>query len=52
MKFMNKVIARGIMEISKLAKQVAESSPNTVSTFLYYEPKVPDVILKRLSDED
>ena len=41
MKFMNKVIARGIMEISKLAKQVAESSPNTVSTFLYYEPKAP-----------
>ena len=49
---MNKVIVRGIKEISRLAKQIAESSPNTVSTFLYYEPKVPDVILKRLSDED
>ena len=42
---MNKVIARGIKEISKLAKQVAESSPNTVSTFLYYEPKAPKGIL-------
>lgn len=45
---MNKVIARGIMEISKLAKQVAESSPNTVSTFLYYEPKIYDVIAKKV----
>lgn len=38
---MKKVLTRGI---SKVAKQIAEESPNIVSTFLYYEPTVAEVI--------
>lgn len=45
---MNKVIARGIKEISKIAKQVAENSPNTISAFLYYEPKAPRGIMEKI----
>lgn len=43
---MKKVLTRGIEKISKAAKKVAEESPNTVSTFLYYEPKAPEKISK------
>lgn len=44
---MKKVLTRGIEEISKIAKKIAVESPNTVSTFLYYEPKAPEKIKKR-----
>ena len=47
MKFMNKVVAKGIRGISKIAKQVAENSANAVSTFLYYEPKASETIKKK-----
>jgi len=38
---MKKVLIRGLEKLNNLAKKVAESSTNTVSTFLYYEPKAP-----------
>lgn len=44
---MKKVLTRGIEKISKAAKKVAEESPNTVSTFLYYEPKMPKEVKKQ-----
>lgn len=47
---MNRVLARGIKEIGKIAKQVAENSPNTVSAFLYYEPKTPEEIAKKIKE--
>lgn len=43
---MKKVLTRGIEEISKIAKKIAIESPNTVSTFLYYEPKAPKDLRK------
>ena len=43
---MKKVLTRGIEEISKVAKKIAEESPNIVSTFLYYEPKAPKNLRK------
>ena len=38
---MKKIITKGIDKINKISKKIAEESPNTVSTFLYYEPKMP-----------
>lgn len=38
---MKKVLIRGMEKVTKIAKKVAEESPNTVSAFLYYEPKSP-----------
>lgn len=38
---MKKILTRGIDTISKVAKKIAVESPNTVSTFLYYELKAP-----------
>ncbi|MBU5428235.1 cyclic lactone autoinducer peptide [Tissierella pigra] len=43
---MKKVLIKSIDKISKTAKKIAEESPNTVSTFLYYEPKAPKSIKK------
>ncbi|WMM24595.1 cyclic lactone autoinducer peptide [Tissierella sp. MB52-C2] len=43
---MKKVLIKSIDKISKVAKKIAEESPNTVSTFLYYEPKAPKSIRK------
>lgn len=41
---MKKAIIRGIDKFSKSAKKIAIQSPNTVSTFLFYEPKAPESI--------
>ena len=43
---MKNVITRGIDKISKVAKKIAVESPNTVSAFLYYEPKAPKNLKK------
>lgn len=43
---MKKVLSKGIEKMGKVAKKIAEESPNTISTFLYYEPKAPKALKK------
>lgn len=43
---MKKVLSKGMEKIAKVAKKVAEESPNTMSAFLYYEPKAPKALKK------
>lgn len=44
---MKKIMNRGMKSIENLAKKVAEESPNTLSGYLYYEPKMPDSLKKK-----
>ncbi|NLY46163.1 MAG: cyclic lactone autoinducer peptide [Tissierella sp.] len=44
---MKKLMNKGLKKMNNIAKKVAEDSPETLSVFIFYEPKMPES-LKRL----
>lgn len=45
---MKKIMKHGMKSIENLAKKVAKESPNTLSGYLYYEPKMPEGLKKNV----
>ena len=45
---MEKILIKGRDKLNKISKQIAEGSPNTVSTFFFYEPKMPKEVRKEM----
>lgn len=44
------IVFKQVEKMTKLAKKVGEESPNTISAFLYYEPKTPEAITKKIKE--
>lgn len=44
---MKKLINKGVRKMNNIAKKVAEESPDTLSFFLFYEPKMPEGVKKQ-----
>ena len=39
---MKNLMNKGLKKMNNMAKKVAEDSPETLSVFIFYEPKMPD----------
>lgn len=44
---MKKLMNKGLRKMNRIAKKVADESPDTLSVFIFYEPKMPEGLNKR-----
>lgn len=43
---MKNLMNKGLKKMNNMAKKVAEDSPETLSVFIFYEPKMPEELEK------